>query len=102
MKSPGQVPSELPQPSLKHPGRWLWFFLLIPVVFGLARLRFDAEGFDLLPGNLPAAQGLKLYQEHFANARELVITLQAADPERAENAARQMPSEFRSHTDLAA
>ncbi|HWV98415.1 MAG TPA: MMPL family transporter [Candidatus Acidoferrum sp.] len=102
MKSPGQVPSELPQPSLKHPGRWLWFFLLIPVVFGLARLRFDAEVFDLLPGNLPAVQGLKLYQEHFANARELLITLQAADPEQAETAARDIASHLRSQTDLVA
>jgi hypothetical protein len=42
--------------SLRHPGRWVWLLLLVPVVIGLARLRFDVEVLDLLPGDLPAVQ----------------------------------------------
>src|ERR1051326_6163480 len=73
---------------LEHPGRWLWLLLLVPVLLGLARLRFDVEVFDLLPSDLPAVEGLKIYQQHFANANELIITVQAAESEQAENVAR--------------
>src|SRR5512140_1960509 len=79
----------LPHPSLKHPGRWLWLILAVPIVIGLARLRFDVEIFDLLPGNLNSVQGLKLYQEHFANARELIVTLQGPGAEQTETAAQE-------------
>ena len=79
--------SDLPHPSLKHPGRWLWLFLLVPIAFGLARLRFDIEVFDLLPSNLAVVQGLKLYQEYFANARELIVTVKAPTADQAQSAA---------------
>ena len=72
-------------PGLKHPGRWIWLLLLVPVCLGIARLRFDVEVFDLLPPNLSAVQGLNLYQKYFANARELIITLQATEAEEAES-----------------
>ena len=74
--------------ALKHPGRWIWLPLLVLIAIGLARLRFDAEVFDLLPSDLPVVQGLQLYQEHFANARELIVTLQATEAEQVEEAAR--------------
>ena len=80
--------------------RWLWLFLLVPVALGLARLRFDAEVFDLLPDELPAVAGLKLYQQHFANARELVLTIQAPDAELAENTARAIAEHLRPQTNL--
>lgn len=89
-----------PTPALRHPGRWLWLLLLVPVVFGLARLRFDAEVFDLLPSDVPAVAGLKLYQEHFSNARELVITLRAGNAEQAETAARNLAGELRNAPQL--
>ena len=60
--------------------RWWWLLALIPLAVGAARLRFEAEVLDLLPGTLPVVEGLKLYQTHFANARELIVTLEAADP----------------------
>jgi len=88
------------QPGLKHPGRWLWLFLLVPVALGLTRLRFDAEVFDLLPDELPAVQGLKIYQQYFANARELIVTLEAASPELAENAARAISAHLRPQSNL--
>ncbi len=46
---------------------------------GLARLRFDVEVLNLLQADLPVVQGLKLYQQHFASARELVITVSTTD-----------------------
>jgi len=87
---------------MKHPGRWLWLLLLLPIAVGLARLRFNVEVFDLLPGNLPVVAGLKLYQQHFASARELIITVQAAEPERAETTARMIAEDLRKATNIVA
>ena len=75
------------EPSLKHPGRWIWLFLLVPAALGLLRLRFDVDVLDLLPPDIEAVQGLKLYQQHFANARELLITLECQSAEGGEKAA---------------
>ncbi len=71
--------------ALRHPGRWIWLPLLVLIGIGLARLRFDAEVFDLLPSDLPVVEGLKLYQEHFANARELIVTVQGTEAEQVED-----------------
>ena len=49
--------------------RWWWVLLLIPVIIGATRLRFDVEILNLLPQHLPAVQGLKTFQENFSNAR---------------------------------
>lgn len=87
-------------PSLRHPGRWLWLLLLLPVALGLTRLRFDVEVFDLLPSDLPAVAGLKLYQEHFSNARELVVTVAGKNADATEAAARSIADELRSASDL--
>ncbi len=64
--------------------KWWWLVLAVLVVLGFSRLRFNVEVLDLLPSDLPSVQGLKLYQEHFANARELIITLRAPTAETAE------------------
>ena len=52
--------------------QWLWLLLLPPVALGVWRLRFDVEVLNLLPSESPVVQGLKLYQQNFANARELI------------------------------
>ena len=67
--------------------RW-WWLLLVPIIAGLSRLHFDVEMLDLLPTEVPAVQGLKIYQQHFTDARELVVTVRAPDRETAESAAR--------------
>src|SRR6266849_1597683 len=59
---------------------WAWLLLLAPVALGLARLRFDVEVLDLLPTQLPVVRGLVLYQQHFANARELLLTVTSPQP----------------------
>src|SRR6476646_2174739 len=80
--------------------RWLWLVLLVPIIIGFARLRFDVEVLDLLPSRLAAVQGLKLYQQHFANARELIITVKAADSETAEETSRKIAEALRAETNL--
>ncbi len=75
---------------MKFSRRWLWLLLLLPLIAGLARLRFDVEVLNLLPGDVPAVQGLKLYQQNFANAGELILTVNAPDAETTEAAAREL------------
>jgi predicted RND superfamily exporter protein/lauroyl/myristoyl acyltransferase len=82
--------------------RWWWALLLVAVGLGLWRLRFDVDVLDLLPPDEPTVQGLKLYQQHFANARELVITLDAPDANRAEQLAGELADRLRQQTNLVA
>ena len=59
--------------------KWIIGLLLaIPVILGLSRLRFDVEILNLLPGESSVVQGLKLYQQNFSNARELIVTIDFA------------------------
>ena len=74
--------------------------LLVAVALGLARLRFDVDILDLLPPDEPSVQGLKLYQKHFTNARELVVTLRAADADTAERLAGELALRLRQETNL--
>ncbi|HSU57123.1 MAG TPA: hypothetical protein VLT36_23985, partial [Candidatus Dormibacteraeota bacterium] len=88
--------------TLRHPGRWIWLLLLVPAAIGLVRLRLDVEVFDLLPADLKVVQGLKLYQKHFTNARQLLLTVKASDGDQAENAARAISETLRQHSNLVA
>ena len=80
--------------------RWWWALLLVAVGLGLARLRFDVDILDLLPPDEPTVQGLKLYQRHFTNARELVITVRAPDAGQAERLAGELAARLRKQTNL--
>jgi lauroyl/myristoyl acyltransferase/predicted exporter len=83
--------------------RWLaggWLALALLVAAGAARLRFDVEVLHLLPADLPVVRGLKLYQEHFANARELLLTVRAAEADAAEAAARALAEALRARPNL--
>lgn len=82
--------------------RWWWILLAVPVAIGLWRLRIDVEMLNLLPPDQPAVQGLKLYQQHFANARELIITIRAPEPEKAERLAGALAARLREETNLIA
>lgn len=75
-------------------GGWLAVVLLLGL--GWSRVRLDTEVLNLLPGAVPTVRGLQLYQEHFVNARELLVTVQAADAGAAEDAARQLAGVLRS------
>ena len=80
----------------------LWIVLPVLIAIGLARLHFDVEVLDLLPSNNRAVEGLKLYQQRFSNARELIITVRANDAERTEGAARAIAEQLRKETNLIA
>ena len=80
--------------------RWWWLLFLIPIALGVARLRFDADVLDLLPGNVPAVAGLKIYQRHFTNSRELIVTIQASDADVAKAAAKIIAEKLRAETNL--
>ena len=54
---------------------------------GMFRLRFDTDVLNLLPDDLPVVQGLQLYQRHFTDSRELIITVRAPDAAQTEAAA---------------
>ena len=75
---------------------------LLLVVAGLWQLRLDVQVLNLLPRDLPTVRALKLYEEHFANANELVISLQGLGPEVLEEAAREMARELRRQSNLVA
>jgi len=80
--------------------RGWWLLLLGLLAIGVARLRFDAEVLNLLPDNVPAVQGLKLFEKHFTNARELIITVTATNAELAETATRAIAGRLRQQTNL--
>ena len=82
--------------------RWWWALLVVAVGLGLCRLRFDVDVLDLLPPEEPTVQGLKLYQQHFTNARELVMTLRAPDADTAERLSGQLAARLRQATNLVA
>ncbi|MDE3066071.1 MAG: MMPL family transporter [Verrucomicrobiota bacterium] len=80
--------------------RWWWAPLLVAVGLGLCRLRLDVDVLDLLPPNEPTVQGLKLYQQHFANARELLVTLRAPEAAQAGRLAGELAARLRRETNL--
>ena len=75
---------------------------LLLVMAGLWQLRLDVQVLNLLPGDLPSVHALKLYEDHFANANELVISLQGLPPDGLEEAARKLALELRQQTNLVA
>src|SRR5208282_3240496 len=78
--------------------RWWWALLLIPIAAGFARLHFEADVLTLLPGGIPAVQGLKLYQQHFGNSSQLILTVQASSAEAAKSAAQSIAVNLRRTT----
>jgi predicted exporter/lauroyl/myristoyl acyltransferase len=76
--------------------------LALLLIAGLGRLRLDTEVLSLLPASVPEVRGLQLYQRHFTDARELVLTVRAPDAEAAETAARLLAETMRSATQLVA
>ncbi len=81
--------------------RWAWVLAGILIVAGLARVRLDTEVLNLLPESVPAVRGLQLYQRHFANSRELILTIRAPGADSAETAARLLGEALRRETNLA-
>ena len=85
---------------MKFSRRWLWLLLLVPIILGLTRLRFDVEILNLLPEDSGIVQGLKLYQQNFATGRELIITLHSDSADQSEAAAHTIATALRQETNL--
>jgi uncharacterized protein len=81
---------------------WFWFLLIFValVIAGAFRLRFDVDVLNLLPGDLPVVQGLRLYQKNFTDSRELIVTVRSTDAAQTEATARSLAQAFRSETNL--
>lgn len=80
--------------------RWWWVLLLIAVGLGFCRLRFDVDVLDLLPSDEPTVAGLKLYEKHFTNARELIISLHGEDADQVQTLAGELAARLREQTNL--
>jgi len=80
---------------MKLSRQWLWLLFLIPVTLGLGRLQLDVEVLNLLPEDSPVVQGLKLYQQKFSDARELIVTVESPDPEVTEQTTRALADALR-------
>ena len=67
----------------KYLSRWRWVLLavlLLATGLGLSRIRVDANVLDLLPQDLVAVRGLKIFLGHFGQPRELIVMVEASDP----------------------
>jgi predicted RND superfamily exporter protein len=82
--------------------RWWWLWLALAVGLGLWRLRFDVDVLDLLPSDEPTVQGLKLYEKHFTNVRELLVSVRASDADQAEKLANALADRLMQQTNLVA
>src|SRR5262249_20132263 len=102
---PGQrrVARRLRFPMTRRFRLWPWLLLSVALAAaGWSRLHFDVEVLDLLPDGAPAVKGLKIFQQNFANARELIVTVTAPDAEQADAAARSLADRLREATNLIA
>ena len=54
--------------------------ILLATGLGLSRIRVDANVLDLLPQDLVAVRGLKIFLGHFGQPRELIVMVEASDP----------------------
>ncbi|CAN5461928.1 MMPL family transporter [soil metagenome] len=61
--------------------------LVATVAVGLGKIRLDSDVLGLLPGRLPEVQGLRLFLDHFAQRDELIVAVEADDPDTAAAAA---------------
>jgi len=60
--------------------RWVcWALLLLATGLGLSRIRVDANVLDLLPPDLVAVRGLKIFLGHFGQPHELIVMVEAGN-----------------------
>jgi predicted RND superfamily exporter protein/lauroyl/myristoyl acyltransferase len=70
------------------------------VIAGLSRLHLDSDPLNLLPGDLPAVEGLQLFQRNIADAQELIITIRGPDSVATKSAAQELAKELHAETNL--
>lgn len=79
-----------------------WIALAALAVAGLFRLRFDVDVLNLLPPDEPAVRGIHLYQSHFANSRELIVTVRGTGAAQTAGFAQTLAERLRQDTNLVA
>jgi predicted RND superfamily exporter protein len=81
-----------------------WMLLAVAAVafvaIGLSRISFNVDILKLLPTHLPQVEGLSLFLKHFAQPNELIVTIEAATPEAADEAATTLAARFEKETSL--
>ncbi|MES2706807.1 MAG: MMPL family transporter [Verrucomicrobiota bacterium] len=85
-----------------------WIFLLVGLflaaagagVFGISRLSYNVDLFDLLPKDLPGLNGTRLMRDAFQQRDRLVITLEDRDPARLHAAAESLAAHLRGQPQL--
>ena len=84
--------------------RLLWILLSVAtlayIAAGLSRISFNVDILRLLPTQLHQVQGLSLFLKNFALPDELIITVEADDPEAAKTAAERISTRLRAETGL--
>lgn len=84
--------------------RFLWILLVAVmaayVVAGLSRITFNIDILRLLPADLRQVEGLSIFLKNFALPNELIVTVEAADPESAAAAAAAIAGGLSKHPDL--
>ncbi len=88
----------------KYLSRWRWVLLalLLPATgLGLSRIRVDANVLDLLPQDLVAVRGLKVFLGHFGQPRELIVMVEASDPAEARALVDSLADDLRATSTLA-
>jgi predicted exporter len=66
----------------KYLSRWRWILLVLLILatgLGLSRIRVDANVLDLLPQDLVAVRGLKIFLGHFGQPQELIVMVEAGN-----------------------
>lgn len=78
---------------------WLpWVLLITALGFGATRLRFETDVLGLLPRDMDVVRGLQLYERHFTDSRELILTIEAPTAPMAESAARELAMRLQART----
>jgi len=82
--------------------RWLLVAALLAAycVAGFSRISFDVEILKLLPTHLRQVQGLSLFLEHFSLPEEVMLTVEAAEAETADQAATDLAAHLRAQPAL--
>lgn len=58
--------------------RMCWVLAIAVLVFGLSRIRFESDVLGLMPMKVPEVRGLKVFQEHFTESSQVLVTLESA------------------------
>lgn len=74
--------------------------VLFATVVGLSRISFDVDILKMLPAELPQVRGLGLFLKHFAQADQLILTIESTSAETTDSVADAVAERLRQREDL--